>query len=82
MQILKIHCVVLALPQGTKSLETIFKFIYLFSMYVCMYVFIFLSFSIQNRYKIGKITDDVYLLSSSLSDATSSDNDLEYEDYK
>ena len=47
-----------------------------------MFVLRLLSFSIYNGYKIENITDAAYILSSSSSDETSSDDDLEYQDYE
>ena len=41
-----------------------------------------LSLSIYNGYKIENMTDAAYILSSSSSDEMSSDDDLEYQDYK
>ena len=47
-----------------------------------MFVLRLLSFSIYNGYKIENMTDAAYILSSSSSDETSTDDDLEYQDYK
>ena len=46
------------------------------------YLLRLLSFSIYNGYKIENMTDAAYILSSSSSDETSIDDDLEYQDYE
>ena len=52
-------------------------------MYHYQYLLLrFLSFSIRNGCKIEIMTEAIYVLSSTSSDKTSSDDDLEDEDYR